>query len=257
MHFKTAFLCLLSIVCLAVPTFSYGVDVYSPSEAFPKIRFEIEVEAVLAKAGCNMGACHGNLKGKGGFKLSLRGQTPADDYRWLQKEHGSRRLDLFSPAQSLILQKPTSGVFLKAVRCSPQLGTLQACSPYRRAAAHASKAKPRPASHCCCPIPAAQQTRTRAPSTRRIDARPRRSTPGRLAPRREQQPEAPRRHQDRLLQALEIEKGLFREGASRERAAAQSQRTRASPDPRDFPVADAGWIRVNWIQAGSTRCPEA
>lgn len=110
MHFKTAFLCLLSIVCLAVPTFSYGVDVYSPSEAFPKIRFEIEVEAVLAKAGCNMGACHGNLKGKGGFKLSLRGQTPADDYRWLQKEHGSRRLDLFAPAQSLILQKPTSGV---------------------------------------------------------------------------------------------------------------------------------------------------
>ena len=28
----------------------------------------------------------------------------------LQKEHGSRRLDLFAPAQSLILQKPTSGV---------------------------------------------------------------------------------------------------------------------------------------------------
>ena len=82
----------------------------SHDQSFPLVRFQIEVEAVLSKAGCNMGACHGNLNGKGGFKLSLRGQDPGDDYQWLMKEHGSRRLNLFEPAQSLILQKPTSGV---------------------------------------------------------------------------------------------------------------------------------------------------
>ena len=79
-------------------------------QTFPQVRFDIEVEAVLAKAGCNMGACHGNLNGKGGFKLSLRGQSPADDFHWLMKEHGSRRLNLLEPAQSLILQKPVSEV---------------------------------------------------------------------------------------------------------------------------------------------------
>ena len=35
------------------------------------------MECLLAKAGCNMGACHGNLNGKGGFRLSLRGDDPA------------------------------------------------------------------------------------------------------------------------------------------------------------------------------------
>ena len=35
--------------------------------------------AVLSKAGCNQGVCHGNQHGKGGFKLSLRGQDPELD----------------------------------------------------------------------------------------------------------------------------------------------------------------------------------
>ena len=38
--------------------------------------FRNDVMAVLAKAGCNAGACHGNKNGKGGFKLSLRGAGP-------------------------------------------------------------------------------------------------------------------------------------------------------------------------------------
>src|SRR5262249_30725137 len=35
--------------------------------------FRNHVIPVLTKIGCNSGACHGALAGKGGFKLSLRG----------------------------------------------------------------------------------------------------------------------------------------------------------------------------------------
>ena len=69
--------------------------------------FGIDVMAVLSKAGCNAGTCHGNQKGKGGFKLSLRGDDPTLDYRALVYEHASRRIDRFAPRQSLILLKPT------------------------------------------------------------------------------------------------------------------------------------------------------
>ena len=63
--------------------------------------------AVLSKAGCNMGACHGNQNGKGGFRLSLRGQDPAYDFRQLLQSFGARRVDLLEPASSMILLKPT------------------------------------------------------------------------------------------------------------------------------------------------------
>jgi hypothetical protein len=69
--------------------------------------FQRDVMAVLSNSGCNMGACHGNQNGKGGFKLSLRGQDPSQDYEWLTREHGSRRVNRFAPEASLVLLKPT------------------------------------------------------------------------------------------------------------------------------------------------------
>ncbi len=92
----------LSVLLLSISSV-LNVQAQSYEQGFPQVRFEIEIEAVLAKAGCNMGACHGNLNGKGGFKLSLRGQRPSDDYRWLTREYGSRRLSVFDPEQRLIL----------------------------------------------------------------------------------------------------------------------------------------------------------
>src|SRR5688500_10928118 len=44
------------------------------------VSFDRDVMAVLSKAGCNFGACHANTNGKGGLKLSLRGEDPAGDY---------------------------------------------------------------------------------------------------------------------------------------------------------------------------------
>ena len=41
--------------------------------------YRLEVQPILVRAGCSSGPCHGNLNGKGGFKLSLRGEDPAFD----------------------------------------------------------------------------------------------------------------------------------------------------------------------------------
>src|SRR5262245_41827905 len=74
------------------------------------VTFERDVMAVFSKAGCNLGACHGNLNGKGGFKLSLRGEDPAADYAALLRQADQRRVNLQQPEASLILQKPTGQV---------------------------------------------------------------------------------------------------------------------------------------------------
>src|SRR5437868_8830257 len=74
------------------------------------VSFERDVMAVLSKAGCNLGACHGNFNGKGGFRLSLRGEDPAADHAALLRQVDQRRVNLMEPEASLILQKPTGQV---------------------------------------------------------------------------------------------------------------------------------------------------
>jgi hypothetical protein len=57
-----------------------------------------------------MGACHGNLNGKGGFRLSLRGDDPSFDYVSLTHDQFARRLNWLAPEQSLIVEKPTATI---------------------------------------------------------------------------------------------------------------------------------------------------
>ena len=71
--------------------------------------FAIDVMSVLSKAGCNAGTCHGNLNGKGGFKLSLRGQDAGHDYHSLVHASRGRRVNRTTPQLSLFLQK-ASGI---------------------------------------------------------------------------------------------------------------------------------------------------
>jgi hypothetical protein len=82
----------------------------SRAQASEGVTFERDVMAVLSKAGCNLGACHGNQNGKGGFKLSLRGDDPMADYAALLRQADQRRVNLLEPGASLILQKPTGQV---------------------------------------------------------------------------------------------------------------------------------------------------
>ncbi len=74
------------------------------------VSFRHDVMAVLSRAGCNQGVCHGNLNGKGGFKLSLRGEDPDADYVALTRDLLGRRTNPLDPADSLILQKATAAV---------------------------------------------------------------------------------------------------------------------------------------------------
>jgi len=72
-----------------------------------QVSFRNDVMAVLSKAGCNAGVCHGNAHGKGGFKLSLRGEDPQHDFRVLTRALDGRRTNTVHPDRSLILLKPT------------------------------------------------------------------------------------------------------------------------------------------------------
>ena len=71
------------------------------------VYFARDVIPVLTKRGCNSGGCHGKSTGQNGFKLSLLGFGPSDDYEAIVLEARGRRLFPADPPKSLLLQKST------------------------------------------------------------------------------------------------------------------------------------------------------
>ena len=71
------------------------------------VSFAIHVIPILTRLGCNSGACHGALAGKGGLKQSLRGYDPDTDHFVLTRQANARRVNRQEPARSLFLLKPT------------------------------------------------------------------------------------------------------------------------------------------------------
>ena len=88
---------------LAVAGLALGPAAKPPS-------FLTEVVPVLTRQGCNQGACHGKGAGQNGFKLSLRGYAPDQDFASLTAEFVGRRVDPVHPANSLLLTKATGRV---------------------------------------------------------------------------------------------------------------------------------------------------
>jgi len=74
------------------------------------VSFGNDVMAAISKAGCNLGTCHGNATGKGGFKLSLRGQDDAWDFAAMVLDAGGRRVNPFVPENSLLLLKASNKI---------------------------------------------------------------------------------------------------------------------------------------------------
>lgn len=89
---------------------NYSIPVKVDEMATFKPNFTRDVNPVLTKLGCNAGTCHGSATGKMGFKLSLRGYDPIFDIRSFTDDMGSRRTNLASPAESLMLLKPTASI---------------------------------------------------------------------------------------------------------------------------------------------------
>jgi hypothetical protein len=85
------------------------VSVQIPNPTTPR-SFRHDVLPVFSRLGCNSGACHGALAGKGGFRLSLRGYDPVTDHHNITRQMRGRRLELADPGQSLLLTKPTGAV---------------------------------------------------------------------------------------------------------------------------------------------------
>jgi hypothetical protein len=88
----------------------FGALALGTSAGAADVTFRTDVMSVLSKAGCNAGACHGNGNGKGGFRLSLRGQDPDLDWLALARDQGGRRVNLIEPDKSLILLKATAAL---------------------------------------------------------------------------------------------------------------------------------------------------
>jgi hypothetical protein len=107
-------------VAAAGRTAEVPVRVSGGARARP-VSYRLDVTAVLSKAGCNTGACHGNLNGKGGFRLSLRGDDPRSDLESLTRDAFGRRIDRNDPARSLIVRKPTGRLPTRGASASPAI----------------------------------------------------------------------------------------------------------------------------------------
>lgn len=90
-------------------TASVDVHVENTKSSEP-ISFIRDVNPVLSRLGCNQGTCHGAKDGKNGFKLSLRGYDPIFDLRAFTDDLKSRRTNVASPDDSLMLLKATGAV---------------------------------------------------------------------------------------------------------------------------------------------------
>ncbi len=76
----------------------------------PEVNFPNQVVPIFTKLGCNGGGCHGKAAGQNGFKLSLLGFEPSEDFEHLVKESRGRRLSTAMPDSSLLLTKSINAV---------------------------------------------------------------------------------------------------------------------------------------------------
>jgi hypothetical protein len=93
------------------------------------INFPNQIVPLFTKYSCNGGGCHGKSGGQNGFRLSLLGFEPKEDYEYLVKEARGRRLFPAAPDQSLLLLKATAklphGGGQRIEADSPAYGLLQ------------------------------------------------------------------------------------------------------------------------------------
>ena len=80
----------------------------SESGQVQRVNFPNEITPLFTKYGCNGGGCHGKSGGQNGFRLSLLGFEPQEDYEYIVKEGRGRRIFPAAPGRSLLLTKATN-----------------------------------------------------------------------------------------------------------------------------------------------------
>ncbi len=85
----------------------FPVQVVHSEESAP-IHFANQIVPIFTKNGCNGGGCHGKAAGQNGFRLSLLGFEPDEDYEHLVREAHGRRLFPADPPRSLLITKGTA-----------------------------------------------------------------------------------------------------------------------------------------------------
>jgi len=92
------------VACLLLSIFLHC----SPVCGQPRpVDFDTEIVPILARYGCSAAKCHGGSQGRGGFRLSLFGSDPADDFYSIVQQLESRRVNFVHPERSLLVTKPT------------------------------------------------------------------------------------------------------------------------------------------------------
>ena len=87
---KTLLLCCIATASLAAEPLSFVRD----------------IQPILTKAGCNAGACHAKaITGQRGFRLSVLGFEPEEDYEAIVKQGKGRRVFPPAPEESLLITK--------------------------------------------------------------------------------------------------------------------------------------------------------
>ncbi|HTM47340.1 MAG TPA: DUF1553 domain-containing protein [Bryobacteraceae bacterium] len=71
------------------------------------VSFKRDIAPILTEKGCTGSNCHGSVRGKADFKLSLFGGRPDLDYEAVVKAGNGRRINAREPEKSLILRKPS------------------------------------------------------------------------------------------------------------------------------------------------------
>ena len=102
-HCRDIFANALALLAVAA---GFSAASLAAAEPVRPVNFINDVVPILTKAGCNSGGCHAKAGlGQNGFRLSLLGFEPEEDYEHIVKESRGRRVFAGSPDASLLLRK--------------------------------------------------------------------------------------------------------------------------------------------------------
>ncbi|MDB6003802.1 MAG: hypothetical protein JWR15_789 [Prosthecobacter sp.] len=93
-------------VTLKIAIFALLAATSFAAEPSRPLSFVNDIQPILTKAGCNSGACHAKaITGQRGFRLSVLGFEPEEDYEAIVKQSKGRRVFPPAPEESLLITK--------------------------------------------------------------------------------------------------------------------------------------------------------